>query len=59
MDTREENDAGLEIAMKIWYIYNGRKKLDIAEILDRIIDVKIISAPRLTSRKGSGGVIFL
>ncbi len=35
------------------------KELDIAEILDRIKDVKIISAPRLTSRKGSGGVIFL
>ena len=35
------------------------KELDIVEILDRIKDIKIISAPRLTSRKGSGGVIFL
>ena len=34
------------------------KKHDIAEILDRIKDIKIASAPRLTSRKGSGGVIF-
>jgi len=35
------------------------KELDIAEILDKIMNIEIVSAPRLISRKGSGGVIFL
>jgi len=35
------------------------KELDIGNILVKIRVIKMISAPRLTSRKGSGGVIFL
>jgi len=42
----KENDAGLEIGMKIGYICNGRKKLDITEILDKIEDVKIVLAEK-------------